>query len=90
VNGIRDVYHPNAYLQRIKNVKNGLKARTLILNVLDKGPSETVVLTRETGRSYRVVMHHLRLLELEGTTNRKGKRHYSWSLTGVGQKRLVD
>jgi len=87
---IKEIYHPNAYLQRIKNVKSGLKARTLILNVLGKGPSEAVAISTETGRSYRVIMHHLRLLEIEGTINRKGNRHYSWSLTGMGQKRLVD
>jgi DNA-binding HxlR family transcriptional regulator len=90
VNEIKEVYHPNAYLQRIKNVKSGLKARTMILNALDKGPSEAAALTKETGRSYRVVMHHLRLLEIEGIINRKGKSRYSWSLTGMGQKRLVD
>jgi len=84
------MYHPNAYLQRIKNVKSGLKARTLILSVLGKGPSEAAALAKETGRSYRVVMHHLRLLETEGTISRKGNWHYSWSLTGMGQRRLVD
>jgi hypothetical protein len=34
-------------------------------------------------------MHHLRLLESEGTVNRKGKRPYIWLLTGLGQKRLI-
>ena len=90
MNAIKEIYHPNAYLERIKNVKSGLKARTMLLNALGKGPCETAAITKETGRSYRVVLHHLRLLELEGTINRKGKRRFSWSLTGIGQRRLVD
>ena len=62
----------------------------MVLNVLGKGPLEAAAIKKETGRSYRVVMHHLRLLEVEGTIYRKGNRHYSWSLTGMGQRRLVD
>jgi predicted transcriptional regulator len=87
---IKEIYHPNAYLQHIRNVKSGLKARTKILNVLDKGPLEALAIKKETGQSYRVVLHHLRLLEVEGTINRHGKRRSSWSLTGMGQRRLVD
>ncbi|MCW4046267.1 MAG: hypothetical protein NWE99_01705 [Candidatus Bathyarchaeota archaeon] len=39
--------------------------------------------------SYNVVMHHLRLLQHEGTVIRRGDRPYVWMLTGLGQKRLV-
>ncbi len=60
----------------------------MILNVLGKGPSGAAAIENETGQSYRVVMHHLRLLEVEGTINRKGNRPYVWLLTGLGQKRL--
>jgi len=35
------------------------------------------------------VMHHLHLLENEGTVSRKGKRPYIWLLTGLGQKLLL-
>jgi predicted transcriptional regulator len=76
-------------MHRIKNVKSGLKARTKILDVLEKRVSDAASLAKETDLSYGAVMHHLRLLENEGTVNRKGKRPYFWLPTGLGQKRLV-
>jgi DNA-binding transcriptional ArsR family regulator len=76
-------------MQRIRNVKSGLKARTRILDALDKRSSDAGTIAKETSLSYGVVMHHLRLLENEGTVSRKGNRPYSWLLTGLGQKRLV-
>jgi predicted transcriptional regulator len=76
-------------MQHIKNVKSGLKARTIILNVLEIRASDAKAIAKEKSLSYGVVMHHLRLLENEGTVNRKGKRPYIWLLTGLGQKRLI-
>jgi len=76
-------------LERVKNVKSGLKARTRILNALEKRSSDAAAIAKEKSLSYGVVMHHLRLLEKEGIVNRKGKRPYFWVLTGLGQKRLV-
>jgi predicted ArsR family transcriptional regulator len=73
----------------VKNVKNGLKARTRILNALEHQSLKAVAMAKETSMSYAAVMHHLRLLENEGTINRKGKRPYFWLLTGLGQKRLI-
>jgi predicted transcriptional regulator len=73
----------------VKNVKSGLKARTRILNALEKRSSAALSIANEKSLSYGVVMHHLRLLENEGTVNRKGKRPYFWLLTGLGQKRLI-
>ncbi len=73
----------------MKNVKSGLKARSKILNALEKRSSNAAAIAKEKSLSYGVVMHHLRLLENEGTVNRKGKRPYFWVLTGLGQKRLV-
>ena len=70
-------------------MKSGLKARTRILDVLDKQPSfDAGTIAKDTSMSYSVVMHHLRRLKTEGTVNRKGKRPYSWQSTGLGQKRL--
>jgi predicted transcriptional regulator len=89
VSCIKEIFHPNAYLQRTKNVKNGLKARTTILDFLEKRSSDAVAIAKETSLSYGVVMHHLRLLKNEGTVDRKGTRPYFWLLTGLGQKRLV-
>jgi DNA-binding transcriptional ArsR family regulator len=76
-------------LERVKNVKRGLKARTKILSALEKRSSDAAAMAKEKSLSYGVVMHHLRLLEKEGIVNRKGKRPYFWVLTGLGQKRLV-
>jgi predicted transcriptional regulator len=73
----------------VKNVKSGLKARTRILNALEQRSSSAASVAKEKSLSYGVVMHHLRLLENEGTVNRKGKRPYFWLLTGLGQKRLI-
>jgi len=73
----------------VKNVKSGLKTRTRILNGLETRASAAAAIAKGKGLSYGVVMHHLRLLENEGTVNRKGKRPYIWVLTGLGQKRLI-
>jgi hypothetical protein len=59
------------------------------LNVLETRASSAAAIAKEKVLSYGVVMHHLRLLENEGTVNRKGKRPYVWVLTGLGQKRLI-
>jgi predicted transcriptional regulator len=76
-------------LERVKNVKRGLKTRTKILAALEKRSSNATAIAKEKALSYGVVIHHLRLLEKEGIVNRKGKRPYFWVLTGLGQKRLV-
>lgn len=84
----REEYHPNAYLIDFRNVKLGLKARTLILNFLEKSSSDSKTIARETGLPYNVVMHHLKLLESKGIAKRESKRPSVWALTGLGQKRL--
>jgi predicted ArsR family transcriptional regulator len=71
-------------------MKTGLAARTRILEVLDKHVWQARVIANEASLSYEVVIHHLRLLEAEGTVNRRGKRPFLWVLTGLGQKRLVE
>jgi predicted transcriptional regulator len=76
-------------LQQIKNIRNGLKARTVLLNLLETRISDASCIAKETSLSYGVVMHHLKLLERENTVLRKGHRPYVWELTGLGQKRLV-
>lgn len=87
---IKESYHPNAYLASIRNVKLGLRARTQILNVLEKYSDDAKTIGKEARMPYRVVIHHLRLLETEGTVERKGSRPYVWMLTGFGQKRLMN
>jgi len=82
------VYHPNAYLVDFRNVKLGLKARTRILNVLEKISADAKTIAEQAGLSYRVVMHHLKLLETRRLVQRKGRRRAIWKITGLGQKRL--
>ena len=84
----KEGYHPNAYLAEFRNVKLGLKNRTAILNLLERGNADAKVIARDTGMPYGVVMRHLKLLEAKGIVQRKGRRPYVWGLTGLGQKRL--
>jgi len=85
---LKEAYHPNAFLSNIKNIKLGLQARTRILNALDKRPVDAKTLSNEAGMHYQVVLHHLRLLEVEGIVERKRSKPNVWALTGFGQKRL--
>ena len=80
--------HPNAYLKNIRNVNSGLKVRTKILEILESNSFSAGTIGKEAALSYSVVMHHLRLLEIEGIVHRKGCRPYYWVSTGLGQKRL--
>ena len=86
----KETYHPNAYLENIKNIRLGLRARTRVLNVLERLSANAKTVAKEAEMPYGVVMHHLRLLETEGIVERKGSKPYGWMLTGAGQKRLVD
>jgi hypothetical protein len=89
VTAIKETYHPNAYLQHVKNVKHGLIARTKILSILEEQPVSAGTVAAKTGMSYKVAIHHLRLLENESTITRRGNRPCIWMPTGAGQKRLV-
>jgi predicted transcriptional regulator len=83
------MFHQNAYLKKIRNVRCGLEARTKILMLLDSQYCSTGELVNKTCLSYNVVVHHLRLLYREGIVEHKGNRRYVWLITGVGQTRLV-
>jgi predicted ArsR family transcriptional regulator len=85
---IRQIYHANAYLTKIHNVKHGLQTRTKILIQLEKQPLSAPAIAREAKISYASVHHHLLLLEAEATVQRKGQHPCIWILTGLGQKRL--
>jgi predicted transcriptional regulator len=85
---VREVYHPNAYLVDFRNVKLGLQARTRVLNALEMISADAKTIAKQAGLNYRVVMHHLKLLEARGLVQRKGRRRSVWKLTGLGQKTL--
>jgi len=87
----REVFHPKAFLSEKRNVRLGLKARTRIILVLEKSESNARAIANSTNLRYRVVVHHLRLLEMEKVVIRKSdKRPFLWELTGVGQQRLIN
>ena len=83
-------YHPNAYLERKRNVVRGLNARTKILKVLAMSTAAPTIkaVSKFAAMSYPSSFHHLRLLEEEEIVKREGKRPYKWILTGKGQKGL--
>ncbi|UCH31460.1 MAG: hypothetical protein JSV05_08180 [Candidatus Bathyarchaeota archaeon] len=85
----KQTFHPNAYLSEIRNVQQGLGSRTTILGILEKNGGTANDLVNKSKLSYRVVLHHLWLLESEKIVRRKtNKRPYFWTLTGMGQQRL--
>jgi len=87
---LKVAYNPNAYLTQRRNVKLGLVARSKILQVVEKQTVPISAIREMTGLKYAVVLYHLRLLEDEKLVQRQGrKKPYTWTLTGVGQKRLV-
>jgi len=83
------MFHPNAYLRNLRNVRCGLIARTKLLLLLDNQYYGAIELANKTGFSYNVVMYHLRLLSREGIVVHKGSRRYVWLSTGIGQTRLA-
>jgi len=85
----KEIYHPNAYLRNLRNIRLGLKARTKILNALERGSGNGRTVAKEAAMHYGAAMHHLRLLQSEGLVERSAGKRAVWSLTGVGQKRLV-
>jgi len=81
-------FHPKAFLSQKRNVKLGLAARTRIILALEKSGTNARSVANTTGLHYKIVLHHLRLLEAEKVVTRKGNKPFIWELTGVGQQRL--
>jgi len=85
---VKGVYHANAYLVDFRNIRPGLRSRTIILNALEKRSSDAKTIARLTGLHYRVVLHHLKLLGSREIVRQEGGKPSVWMLTGLGQKRL--
>jgi predicted transcriptional regulator len=85
----KEIYHPNACVTGIRNVKRGLRARTKILNTLEKASGNAKTLAKESELPYSITLHHLKLLRKSGVVHRRGSKPYVWTLTGFGQKRLA-
>jgi predicted transcriptional regulator len=83
------MFHQNAYLKNVRNVRCGLEARTKILMLLDSQCCSSGELVNKTLLSYNVVLYHLRLLCREGIVGHKGGKRYIWLTTGIGQTRLI-
>jgi predicted transcriptional regulator len=86
---LKEAYHPNAYLANLRNISLGLRARTKILNALERSSGDAKTIAEKASVRYGVVMHHLKLLQSEGIVRREGGKPSVWTLTGAGQKRLV-
>jgi predicted transcriptional regulator len=86
---VKDIYHPNAYLSNIRNVRLGLRARTKILNVMEKTIGDAKTIATQAGLSYAVTVHHLKLLGAEEIVDGKDHKPSIWATTGKGQKRLM-
>jgi DNA-binding transcriptional ArsR family regulator len=86
----RESYNPNAYLTNVRNTKRGLRARSSLLQGLLRVTGNAKALAAEAEMPYGVVMHHLRLLRAAGIVSRQGSRPFIWTLSGLGQKRLVN
>jgi predicted transcriptional regulator len=86
---LKQTYHPNAYLANLRNIRRGLRARTKVLNALEKGSGDAKTVAQEAALHYSVVMHHLKLLQSERIVRRAVGKPSVWTLTGAGQKRLV-
>jgi predicted transcriptional regulator len=81
--------HPKAYLTTKRNVSKGLQARTKILETIEKGSVQASKVSVETGLSYSVVTHHLRMMRDEGIVKPSGgKRPRTWTITKFGQQTL--
>jgi predicted transcriptional regulator len=84
-------YNPKAYLTQRRNVRLGLVARTMILQVIEKQISSIKDIGQACSLKYAVILYHLKLLEEERIVQRQGgKKPFFWELTGAGQKRLVE
>ena len=82
-------HHPNAFLSIKNNIQPGLSARTQIISILETKISTAKKISQQTGLSYKVVLYHLHLLEIEMIVSHRGRRRYIWGLTGIGQQRLL-
>ncbi len=83
-------FHPKAFLTTKRNVSRGLTARTQLVLALENTALKVTGIGKVTGLSYKVVLHHLKLLEAERVVTRKGNKPHIWELTGAGQQRLVN
>jgi DNA-binding transcriptional ArsR family regulator len=86
---VKEKYHSKAFLMGKRNVRLGLIARSRIVRFLERQSSNAKNIAKETKLSYGVVLHHLHLFEAEKVVARKGKRPFTWELTGAGQQTLV-
>jgi len=82
-------FHPKAFLSTKRNVRLGLVARTRVIQALEKAVSNAKSISNATGLSYKIVLHHLHLLESEKVVTRKGSKPFLWELTGAGQQQLL-
>ncbi|WP_455278606.1 winged helix-turn-helix domain-containing protein [[Eubacterium] cellulosolvens] len=83
-------FHPKAYLKSKRNVRTGLRTRTLIIELISKKPSQIKGIANETNLSYRSIAYHVKTLKKENIlTSSTIKKPLVWKLTRFGQQKLV-
>ncbi len=87
---LKEMSHPKAFLSHTRNIRPGLKARTQIIQALEAKGLKVKGIGDVTRLSYKVVLHHLKMLEAERVVTSKGNKPHVWELTGAGQQRLVN
>jgi DNA-binding HxlR family transcriptional regulator len=83
-----DGYEARSYLATVRNVKKGLKTRSLIVKALKEGLIDTNTIARAVGRSYSATLKQLRKMEQDGIVVRISGKPSMWKLTGRGQQEL--
>jgi predicted transcriptional regulator len=82
-------FHPKAFLKSKRNVSNGLRTRTLIIEVINKKPSQIKEISNETKLSYRSIAYHVNTMRKEKIiTSQTRKKPPVWKLTKFGQQKL--
>lgn len=64
------MYHPNAYLPNIRDLKPRLKSRSKVLNFLKSRPKTARRISERTKLTYWNTLYHLKLIERFGVVQR--------------------
>lgn len=88
----RTAIDARAYLSGMRNTGRGLETRSGIIKVLTtKGPARVSEISRGLPRCDRTVRRHLTKMEDRGIAVKvRGKRPFTWNLSGVGQQSLEE
>jgi len=84
-----DEYEAKSYLATTRNVRKGLKTRSLIIKALRKGLIDTNAIAETIGKSRSATLKQLRRMQRDGIVARIPGKPSLWRLTGRGQQELI-